>query len=168
MLNYNQFDALIVTPALAGLQLDTEGFHILINGTVAHESKGGTYIKQLQGPALGICQMEPATHDSIWQAYLPNQSIISHRLMTLCSFARAPKSSQMINDMLYAVSMCAILYKWRIDSHRQDYPKTLEEAAEMWKAYYNTINGKGTVEQFCNDYRQFTGSAKPTKGKGNS
>lgn len=33
---------------------------------VAHESRGGSYIRQVAGPALGVIQMEPATHESLW------------------------------------------------------------------------------------------------------
>jgi hypothetical protein len=32
----------------------------------AHESKLGTYLRQVSGPALGIFQIEPATHDDAW------------------------------------------------------------------------------------------------------
>lgn len=165
MLDYKQFEFLILNPALSALQLDN--LSILVAGTIAHESKGGTYIKQLNGPALGIAQMEPATHDSIWQSYLPNQNILTHKLMTLLGFARAPKANQMINDMLYSVVMCACLYKWRLESHKENSPKTIIEAAQVWKKYYNSNQGKGTTDEFINDYGQWTGTGtkpgKPTK-----
>lgn len=163
MLNYNQFDSLIVTPVLSAFQLDNEGWHMLINGTIAHESKGGTYLKQIDGPALGICQMEETTHNSIWQAYLPHQPIMSHKLMTLCTYSRPPRAEQMVNDLLYSVAMCVLLYKWRLDSDKIPHPNSLENAATIWKAIYNTKKGKGTVDEFVNDYNEFTGSKKAQK-----
>jgi|SRR6185312_557924 len=155
MINHAQFDSLIVTPVLAAFALDTEGMHMLINGTVAHESKGGTYIAQLRGPALGICQMEAATHDSIWAAYLPQQTFYTHKLMTLCSYARMPKAQQLTYDLLYATAMCALLYKWRMDYHKVSSPTTLEQAADIWKRFYNTTLGSGTVDEFIADYKAF-------------
>ena len=112
--------------------------------------------------------METLTHDSIWQTYLPHNAAISHKLMVLCQFARAPKAQQLIHDLMYSVCMMVILYKWRIDSHKERHPLTLEEAAQIWKTYYNTSKGKGTVEQFINDYRKFAGIKQQAKGKGNS
>jgi len=40
---------------------------LLLLATAAIESDCGYYIKQVNGPALGIWQMEPATHDDIWE-----------------------------------------------------------------------------------------------------
>ena len=163
MISYSQFNALILTPALTALQLDS--LSLLVAGTIAHESKGATYLKQINGPALGPAMIEPATHDSIWNSYLPNQAAITSKLMILCQFSRAPKSSQMINDLLYSVCMCAILYKWRLDSHRESSPKTIEECAQVWKAYYNTALGKGTTDEYITDYREWTGTNKPRGAK---
>ena len=165
MLDYKQFEALILTPALQALQLDS--LSLLIAGTIAHESKGGTYIKQINGPALGVCQIEDATFNSLWQSYLPNQAILTNKIMTLCQFSRVPKAYQMIYDMLLSVAMCAALYKWRLDSHKESSPLTIESCADCWIKYYN-CGGKGTKDEFINDYKRWIGavaSTRPAKAK---
>ena len=164
---YLQYLDLILKPGLKALQLDTPGMAMLVAGTVAHESKGGLYIKQVEGPALGICQMEQTTHDSIWNSYLPNQANITNKLMNLCRFSRKPDAEQLVSNLLYSTVMCAILYKWRMDARKTAYPQTLEQAAQIWKEHFNTVNGKGTVEEFIDDYRKWcepnTKPIKPAK-----
>jgi hypothetical protein len=41
----------------------------LLLGTALKESLQLKYRRQIQGPALGYYQMEPATHDDIWNNY---------------------------------------------------------------------------------------------------
>ena len=40
------------------------------SGTAAVESRMGTYLRQIGGPALGIWQVEPATHLDCWDNWL--------------------------------------------------------------------------------------------------
>lgn len=138
---------------------------MLIAGTCAHESLGGTYLKQIVGPALGLYGMEPVTHDSIWGAYLPNQTFVTGKLMALCQFARAPRSDMLAYNLIYATAMCAILYKWRLDKHNEPLGKTIEEIAAVWKEHYNTPAGKGTVKQFIENYNKFVGNEDKVKKK---
>lgn len=130
-------------------------------GTCAHESKGGTYLKQENGPALGAWQMEPATHDDIWKNYLPNQGQLTSRLANFCivGASERPKAEYMIYHLTYACAMARIHY------HRRNMlvPKTLEEQAQFWKEYYNTPKGEGKPEQYIADYNAFIG-VKKAKG----
>lgn len=160
MFNYKQYLNSILIPTLSALSMDNDSMRMLLAGTCAHESLGGTYIYQLNGPALGIMQIEPATHNSMWQVYLPNQPILTSRLMSLCHFSRAPQAEAMISNLLYSTAMAAILYKWRIEQARESFPVDLVSAAECWKKHYNTYLGKGKVEDFIRHYEQFTGSSK--------
>ena len=66
-MNAQQLHDYIVKPTLEymGGNYNTVEARFLLLCTAAIESECGHYIKQIGGPALGIWQMEPATHDDI-------------------------------------------------------------------------------------------------------
>ena len=67
MIDRHQLDRDIIEPVLSRLHAASPAARALLLGTAAQESAMGRYIRQLRGgPALGIFQMEPATHDDIW------------------------------------------------------------------------------------------------------
>ena len=69
--NAQQFRNLIIEPTLEAIGMNSTSAVELLLGTMATESWAGTYIKQIKnGPALGVYQMEPATHDDIVINYL--------------------------------------------------------------------------------------------------
>lgn len=62
-LDVGQLKHLIVAPALAALGLGGDSAVNLVTGTALAESRAA-YVRQLGGgPALGLWQMGPATHD---------------------------------------------------------------------------------------------------------
>jgi|TARA_R100000501_G_C2561647_1_gene72042 hypothetical protein len=68
-MNPQQLHDLIIKPTLeymGGNYYSKESAFLLLC-TAAIESDCGYYIKQINGPALGIWQMEPSTEDDIWQ-----------------------------------------------------------------------------------------------------
>ena len=70
MFNITQFRENIVNPVLHDLQMYTKEMAELIVFTCAVESNGGTYVKQIKGPALGIYQVEPSTFTDIWVNFI--------------------------------------------------------------------------------------------------
>lgn len=130
-------------------------------GTIAQESHLGTYLKQLgTGPALGICQMEPATHRDIWNNYLKYNSSLSALMWTLAldngmftSNGSHPHETQLIGNLYYSIAMCRIHYL-RI---KAPLPKAGDVAgyAAYWKKYYNTPLGKGTEAEFIANYQKY-------------
>lgn len=165
LFNNVQFREVILRPTLMALQKWRPEVEELMIGTMAHESKGGTYLVQENGPAVGPFEMEPVTHDDIWLNYLPNQPKLSYDLMTVCGFAYKPKFEVMKYHLVYAVCMARIDYL-RIP---EPIPKDLQSQALYWKNYYNTKLGKGTPEEYIQDYLIFTGakneSVRERKGK---
>ena len=74
----------LVKDVLTFLNLHSQAAEDLVMGTIAQESRMGTYIRQLgNGPALGISQMEPATHNDIWNNFLAYKEPLSTLLWTL-------------------------------------------------------------------------------------
>ena len=82
MLNYIQLKELIIIPTLHDLVSFSDDAVQLLLFTCAVESDGGTYLKQLKGPALGIYQMEPETHNDIWQNYIKSKTSLALMMMS--------------------------------------------------------------------------------------
>lgn len=128
----------------------------LIIGTVAQESKGGTYLRQLgAGPALGICQMEPNTYIDIWDSFLsnPKYGALVEKLRCIAGHP-TPNARMMVCNLAYSVAMCRIHY-YRV---KEALPQNLPGIAAYWKKYYNTVKGDGTEAQFLKSFKTYTGS----------
>ncbi len=110
----------------------------------AHESGGFTYCKQLNGPALGLFQMEPDTFDFV-MGYIARTGKFTTLQNTQCE-----------NMVTYADFAAAIarVYFWT-------FPEALPNAddlmglAEYAKKYWNTSEGKATAEKYYNDYNRY-------------
>ena len=161
-INAKQLQLNVIRPALKRLDLHSEVAELLVLGTAAQESAMGTYIKQLgRGPAVGIFQMEPATHDDIWDNYLRYKGSLSMKVRELippCSVTQrdgitAASATLMTSDMMYAAAMCRIHYL-RVPSRL---PETAapEALAQYWKKYYNTPLGRGTEHEFVKNYARY-------------
>ena len=68
-LNKNQFQNLI-EKVLKEFGMYSESATNLLLGTAAQESRFGTYIKQINGPACGVFQIEPLTYSITLIAWL--------------------------------------------------------------------------------------------------
>lgn len=138
-----QFRARIVRPVLHALRLWSPAAECLVMGTAMHESHL-QYLKQLgQGPALGVFQMEPATYTDIWNNFLAYQAELA-RLVSQFSISN-PDAQEMEGNLYFATAMCRVHYRRVKDvlpPHHQ-----ARALAEYWKKHYNTVLGKGTVEQ---------------------
>ena len=88
----------IVKPALEAIGYYSPAAEALIMGTAAQESHL-KYVKQLgDGPALGLFQMEPATHDDIWANYLRFRGVIIEDILKACAI----KGVDFPDDMTFA------------------------------------------------------------------
>ena len=127
MLDPSQFRTLIVVPAITDLELWSQAAENPLFGTALVESRL-THLRQLAGgPALGVFQMEPATHHDLWDnwlRYLPG----------------------------FAAMCCRLQYR-RVP---EPLPKAADMAglARYWKSHWNTLHGRGEPEKFVNLYRR--------------
>ena len=143
----------VIKPTLRALGMDGEQAETLMLATALAES-GGRHTRQIGGgPALGLWQMEPDTHDDLYITYLfPTLFLRRPELPTRLKRASLyifggsfpPSSDLLIHNPRYACAMARIKY-WRVPDAL---PDTLTEMAEYWKEHYNTRLGKGTVEHF--------------------
>ena len=155
-----QFREYVVIPALN--QLDGIAYSLaadqLVIGTLAQESHG-TYIKQLgKGPAMGLFQMEPATHIDIWLNFIKFRRPIQNSLLAMTSdsvdenyFSSGwPDHNALVWNNRYAAAMCRVHY-YRV---KYALPKAndIKALASYWKDHYNTKDGAGTVEEFIKNF----------------
>jgi hypothetical protein len=152
MIDKTQFLAHVVRPALKFLEPQvraTRAAEQLLVGTALQESNL-TYLKQLGGgPALGLFQMEPTTHDDIWDNFLAYKAPI--RVKMIGKFG-PQDSARLVADLLYAACMCRLHYYRRPEA----LPRTddVHGQAEYWKAHYNTRLGHGTVDQYKRNWKK--------------
>ncbi|GCE82204.1 hypothetical protein [Komagataeibacter diospyri] len=144
-LNLSQFKAEIVVPALNAIGLGGDAAVNLLTGTALVES-GLTYVQQNGGgPALGLWQMEPATHDDIWATFLSDSRLNSLTRSLLSIRSNRPVGArQVVGNAPYACAMARLKY------YRS--PDPLPAAndavgqAHTWKRIYNTSLGAGDVD----------------------
>ena len=143
MLNNEQLRELIIKPVLEMLILSSPEAEELLVFTCAVESLGGTYLKQVNGPALGIYQMEPATYVDIWQNFIKTQGRLFMIMLSNFQTGFMPSEDRMIYDLRFATCMARLHYE-RV---KEPLPNAKDENAiwEYYKKYYNT--SKGSAEK---------------------
>jgi hypothetical protein len=138
----------VIGPVLDNLDLDGRNARVLLLGTAMVESDL-RHLRQLSdGPALGLWQMEPDTHDSVWNDFLFYRLEMA-RTVERMSSAWPRGAFAMVGNLNYACAMARILYRWR--SARV--PASPEAMANLWKLRYNTNLGAGTVERAIPHFR---------------
>ena len=159
MFDITQFREDILTPALEGLQFREVELKELLVFTCAVESAGGTYVKQIKGPALGIYQLEPNTFTDLWFNYILRKPDIVNLLSLNLGVHRLPDPIEIVTDLKLATAFCALLYKYRKASIKSTNPNDLWD---VYKPLYNTEKGAATKDNSIAAYYKFTGQ-KPTK-----
>lgn len=156
MINVQQLRELIIKPALQDLQMYSEEAEELLVFTCAVESGGGTYIKQINGPALGIYQMEPTTFFDIWQHYITHKNDLFLKLITQFACASFPTEDRLVWDLRFATAMARIHYA-RIP---EPFPSAKDTLGvwEYYKSYYNTDQGVSEHKQSVQKYFAYINS----------
>ena len=129
----------------------------LLMGTCAQESRLGSYVVQVNGPAQGIFQMEPATENDIFENYLAFRSgmiTLVHGLMKEMDInIEADTLPDLVGNMFYAAAMARVHY-YRMPGALPD-ADNVAQMANYWKLYYNTPEGKGTEAEFIHNYNRY-------------
>lgn len=154
MIDVPQFITSVIRPVLTRLDLkDGRAAEELLLGTALQESRL-QYLRQLgKGPARGVFQMEPATHDDIWTNYLAYNVDLATRVNGL-SLRATGDMHQVEANMYYACAMARVHYR-RVPAKLPE-QGDLEAQADYWKQYYNTFQGAGTVEEYIENYQEGT------------
>lgn len=107
----------------------------------AHESGLGKHRKQINGPALSLFQIEPITHDSIWD----NCDSIK-ALAAKLGITRNLKSLETDDRYAAFVARCYLLMD------RNAVPKSVCEMGQYAKSYWNSGVGKASPEAYVDAY----------------
>jgi hypothetical protein len=144
-LDVEQLRLHIVRPVLNRLDLWSVNAESLVLGTALHESHA-RYVRQIKGPAMGIYQMEPATHYDLHRNFLRFNTPLKIRVNQYAGFFSGdlPDPAELIGNLYYATAMCRVHYRRIKAQLPTNEPYAL---AQYWKDFYNTKLGKGTVEQ---------------------
>jgi len=129
------------TEALLDWGLHSDHCVELLAMIAAHESLGGKYRKQIGGIALGIFQIEPVTHNSIWD----NSDSIRARAQR---FGIKEDVSRLETDDRYSIFVA----RHYLAMDKNPLPKTPEAMAAYCKSYWNRT-GKATAEKYLNDWQ---------------
>lgn len=153
MLDWRQLKELVIEPALQDIGMLSDEATYLLLFTCAVESNGGTYLKQIKGPALGIYQMEPATYNDIWHNYIVFKQQLSLMLGHNFNAFRIPSEDRLIYDLRFASAMARIHYV-RV---KEALPgaTNVEAIYDYYKKYYNTGLGKADKEKCLMAYKAF-------------
>ena len=159
MFDINQFRQDILSPTLEALQIRDLSFKELLVFTCAVESAGGTYVRQIKGPALGIYQIEPNTFTDLWHNYILRKPDIVNLLSLNLGLHRMPELDEIITDLKLATALCALLYKYRKAQINSFHP---EDLWSVYKPLYNTEKGSANKEDAIAAYYKFI-REKPSK-----
>lgn len=150
MIDQKQLRKYVVRPVLKSMGYHSDEAEDLLMLTCAQESAMGRYLHQIEGPALGIYQMEPATHDDIWDNYLWYKNDLAGSAHSWSSTASIAK--EMVGNLNYATVMARCHYLRVPEAIPTSGVKGL---AEYWKEHYNTYLGAGTVEEAIENYEKY-------------
>jgi hypothetical protein len=142
-----------IRPALQTLAHGGLAAEQLVLGTAIQESLL-IHRRQLgNGPAVGLFQMEPATHDDCWTNFLKFRAGLADLVKSTLAAGEKPVAESMVNNDRYAAAMCRVRYIRA--------PGALPAAndvaaiAAYWKLHYNTPLGAGTPPEFIAKWGQF-------------
>ena len=157
-MNVGQFRGFVVRPTLYQLGLWSLAAENLLVGTAIHESGGLNYIDQVTGPgdttlgpAYGLYQIEEATLNDLFDNFLKFRPRLAE--MAIALEAPMPKRVlQLVTNLAFATAVARLIYYRAPDPlpGADDIPGL----AACWKKNYNTVAGKGRVEDWIAAYRR--------------
>src|SRR5713101_1063517 len=141
-----EFLTSVIRPTLMQIGLHSTAAEQLLLGTAMQESDLIHRSQMGGGPARSFFQMEPATHNDIWQNFLKFRKELADKITNLLTSPTADKIAELENNDQYACAMARVHYL-RV---QEALPAADDIAAiaNYWKNHYNTLLGAGTAAQF--------------------
>lgn len=146
----------IIQTATALVDLYSPEAEELLLGTIAKESHMGKWLRQLgNGPARGICQVEPATCYDNWHSYLKYRPELKNKVTAATGVTQVtvPNYTHLEYDPIYNIIMARIWYKRR--------PSPLPSAGDLvgqayyWDNEYNLNPDHGTPKEYLKCWNRF-------------
>jgi hypothetical protein len=149
-----------IRPGMRAAGVESDGLETLLLGTAIHESLGFTARKQFgAGVGLSLFQIEPDTA-KYYMSMLQKTNIGVYTAIS--QLGTGDLKADLENNDQFAASLAAVIYTDRLRRADVAMPAAgdVNAAAAVWKKFYNTTAGKGTVAKF-------TASWTSVMGKGN-
>ncbi|MCP4281456.1 MAG: hypothetical protein GY776_15820 [Alteromonas sp.] len=128
---------------------------IAVQMIIAHESKRGQYIEQIDGgPALGWIQMEPTTHDTVWEhgdSVWENADLMGIVTSEQLAYNKPPPAERLLYDMRYNVFMA----RQRLFMKPERFPTTLLGMSAYLKKHWNTTRGAADNLSYLHDWESW-------------
>ncbi len=155
-IDHNQFLTNIIRPALKYMHMWCVSSEQLMLGTAIQESNLGMYLKQVNGHALGIYQIEHDTHVDLWNNYIKRKPIFYDKITFLYPQCKESFCDDLLLvDLRYATLMARLIY-WRRPEPIPDFNDIVSHA-KYWKDHYNTRLGKGKRSSYIRNWQKFIG-----------
>ncbi len=141
----------IIRPALKLVGLFSESAENLLLGTALAES-GLNVVKQIGGgPALSFFQLEDETiTDCIRYLNRQDKRRLKARILSACYLEIFPQNESVTWNLRYATLLARVKY-WMQPSPLPS-PNDAIAHGEYWKKFFNSEDGKGTVEHFVSQW----------------
>lgn len=123
--------------------------------TSAHESHLGRYIRQVRGPALGVFQVEPLTHNDHFR-YLNVKNGTDPDLydrVTSVMGAQEPDLLRLESDLVFQIADARLHY-YMIPEPLPLWSDILG-MAEYWDTHFNRNPARGFPEDAARDYYKY-------------
>lgn len=149
MVNHKQLREYIIQPSLSSIGVYSRDVEELLIATAAVESKLGTYVKQVNGPALGLYQMEPKTFIDVWSYIVGNSRFPA--IMRTCNLKDTPEAVDMISNL----QLSTIIARMNYMRFPEDIPNynDFEGIWTLYKKRWNTELGDTTRDEFLSAYK---------------
>lgn len=166
MINVEHFRLHVVRPALArlgaspgGYQLWSQAAENLLIGTALVESRLRHLYQLPSGPARGLYQIEPTTHDDLYHNTLRFNTKLGASLNKLAVPFQIPLVDQLITNLEYATGVARLLY-WRIT---EPLPEAWDQKglAGYWGDHYNTVADAEDEKKFVRLYDKHGRASEP-------
>lgn len=149
-MNKKQLTDLVIIPVLKEIPKGYSPEAVMaIQMIIAHESQGGEYIAQVGGPALGIIQMEPFTHNQVWKfgdSIYKNAELLRIVPPGL-GVQNIPSPNRLIHDLRYNIFMA----RQKLFMAKGALPKEAGDMAHYLKKHWNG-DGKATASRYHYDF----------------
>ena len=142
----SQLLKMVIEPELKNMGLYTKKWAEFILMIIAHESMQGRYISQVKGPALGLSQMEPFTHNAVVSYLKDRRPEMVHYMHKNHGGFNCEK---LVYDLRYMVAMSRLFFI-RFPERLPD--ENLESMSEYAKFRWNTELGAAKPRDYLEAY----------------
>lgn len=151
-----RFRTVVIAPTLERMALGSRAGENLLLGTALVESRLQHRVQTGGGSALGLFQMEPRTHDDIWQNYLAARPALARSVIASSGKAQRPEAAELQHNDAYACAMARVHYLRVPD--RLPGEVDLAGMARYWKRHYDTLQGARSAQDFLDAWAEFLGA----------